>query len=67
MSKLWFICWFPAAATTHMKMAYTSAKTKFKESILGVFDLQVASVEDLDSGLGLEDKEEEDEKEDFDF
>ena len=47
-------------------MAYTSAKTKFRESIPGVFDTQVASLEELDANLGLN-KDEEEEDKDFDF
>jgi len=47
-------------------MAYTSAKTKFRESIPGVFDMQVSSLEELDSSLGLN-KDEEEEDKDFDF
>jgi hypothetical protein len=46
-------------------MAYTSAKTKFRESIPGVFDTQVSSLEELDQNLGL--SKEEDEDQDFDF
>lgn len=41
-------------------MAYTSAKTKFRESIPGVFDLQVSSLEELDAALGLGKEEDED-------
>ena len=47
-------------------MAYTSAKTKFREGIPGVFDTQVASVEELDTNLGLA-KEEVEEDDGFDF
>eukprot|EP00600_Ochromonadales_sp_CCMP1393_P012130 CAMPEP_0174997016 /NCGR_PEP_ID=MMETSP0005-20121125/718_1 /TAXON_ID=420556 /ORGANISM="Ochromonas sp., Strain CCMP1393" /LENGTH=169 /DNA_ID=CAMNT_0016251493 /DNA_START=35 /DNA_END=544 /DNA_ORIENTATION=- len=65
-SKLWFISWFPRNSTTHHKMAYTSAKGKFRETIPGVFDIQVSSTEELAVGLGLV-KEEEEEEEDFDF
>ncbi len=65
-SKIWFVSWFPHASNTHMKMAYTSAKGKFRETILGAFDIQVGSLEELDSGLGLGDEEEEDDK-DFEF
>lgn len=46
-------------------MAYTSAKTKFREGIPGVFDMQVSSLEELDQNLGLSKDEEEDQ--DFDF
>lgn len=48
-------------------MAYTSAKGKFRETILGVFDTQVASLEELDSNLGLGSAEEEEDDKDFDF
>lgn len=47
-------------------MAYTSAKTRFRESIPGVFDTQVSSLEELDVNLGLN-KDEEEEDQDFDF
>jgi hypothetical protein len=46
-------------------MAYTSAKTKFREALPGVFDLQVASVEEIDGGLGLEEDNEEDQEFEF--
>ncbi len=49
-----------------MKMAYAAAKGKFRESILGVFDTQVGSLEELDSNLGLGEAEDEEDK-DFDF
>lgn len=49
-----------------MKMAYAAAKGKFRETIPGVFDTQVSSVEELDSNLGLGDQEEDEDK-DFDF
>eukprot|EP01037_Dinobryon_pediforme_P020293 gene20293-20877_t len=47
-------------------MAYTSAKGKFREALIGVFDTQAASTEELDSNLGLA-KEDEDDDKDFDF
>ncbi len=65
-SKLWFVSWFPNNSNTYHKMAYASAKGKFRECIPGVFDTQVASVEELDVNLGVG-KEEEDEDKDFDF
>ena len=66
IAKLWFISWFPNNSTTHHKMAYTSAKGKFREALIGVFDTQAASTEELDSNLGLA-KEDEDDDKDFDF
>jgi cofilin len=66
-SKLWFISWFPNSATTHVKMAYTSAKGKLRETILGVFDTQAASVEELDNNLGLNENADDDNDGDFDF
>lgn len=49
-------------------MAYASAKGKFRETILGVFDTQVASLDELDVNLGLgKGEEEEEEDKDFDF
>ena len=65
-SKLWFVSWFPNSSTTHMKMAYAAAKGKFRETLLGVFDTQVANLEELDTSLGLGDNEDE-EDEGFDF
>jgi hypothetical protein len=49
-----------------MKMAYAAAKGKFRETIPGVFDTQVSSLEELDTNLGLGQEEEEEDK-DFDF
>ena len=66
VSKLWFISWFPSSSSTHWKMAYASAKGKFRDNIDGVFDMQVGSVEELGSNLGLEEEEEE-EGDGFDF
>jgi hypothetical protein len=48
-------------------MAYTSAKGKLRETILGVFDTQAASVEELDNNLGLNDNADDDNDGDFDF
>lgn len=47
-------------------MAYTSAKTKFRDTILGAFDSQVSNLEELDDALGLGDNGDDD-NEDFDF
>lgn len=41
-SKLWFLSWFPNNSTPYNKMAYTSAKSKFREALPGVFDMQAA-------------------------
>jgi hypothetical protein len=49
-----------------MKMAYAAAKGKFRETIPGVFDTQVSSLEELDTNLGLGQEDEEEDK-DFDF
>lgn len=65
VSKLWFVSWFPNNSTTHYKMAYTTAKGKFRETLLGAFDTQVASLEELDTNLGLGGDEDEDEGFDF--
>jgi cofilin len=37
-SKIWFISWFPQNSTPYNKMAYTTAKTHFRDAIPGVFD-----------------------------
>ncbi len=63
-SKLWFISWFPVNAITYMKMAYTQAKVKFRESLPGVFDCNATNLNELESALGF--KEEEEEDNDFD-
>ena len=47
-------------------MAYTSAKIKFRETLIGVFDMQAASIEELEINLGLAKDDDEDDK-DFDF
>ena len=52
-SKLWFVSWLPNNSTPYNKMAYTSAKGKFRESLPGVFDVQSSTVEELESALGL--------------
>lgn len=63
-SKLWFISWIPVNAITYMKMAYTQAKVKFRESLPGVFDCNPTNINELESALGV--KEEEEEDNDFD-
>lgn len=47
-------------------MAYTSAKTKFREAIPGVFDIQVSSLDELEQSLGLASADDDEDK-DFDF
>jgi cofilin len=42
-SKLWFVSWLPMNATPYHKMAYTSAKTKFRETLTGIFDFQAST------------------------
>jgi cofilin len=66
-SKLWFISWLPSNSTPYTKMAYTSAKTKFRESLPGVFDLQASNVEELEIGIGIKGKDEDEDDGDFDF
>jgi len=46
-------------------MAYSSAKTKFREAIPGVFDTQVSCLEELDASLGYKIDEESDKEFDF--
>ena len=41
-SKIWFVSWFPSNSTPYNKMAYTSAKAKFRDIIPGVFDVQAS-------------------------
>lgn len=66
-SKLWFVSWFPNSSMTHVKMAYASVKGKLRERVIGVFDTQVGSLEELDSNLGLGEEDAEEEDKDFDF
>lgn len=47
-------------------MAYASAKGKFRETVTGVFDTQVSSLEEMDLNLGLKKAEDEDDDEEFD-
>lgn len=65
-SKLWFISWFPNNSTPYIKMAYTSAKTKFRDTLPGIFDASASNIEELDGIVGAN-KEDSDNDEDFDF
>lgn len=47
-------------------MKSQSAKTKLRETLPGVFDLQASTTDDIDVGFGLKAAAEE-EDEDFDF
>lgn len=58
--KLWFISWFPNNASTYNKMAYTAAKQKLVESMPGVQDTMVRTLEELDVNLGISTGEDED-------
>ena len=63
IAKLWFICWCPNNSTAYHKMAYTSAKAKLRETLIGVFDTQAACTDELDSNLDLaQDDDDEDDK-----
>lgn len=64
-SKLWFISWFPVNSNGHQKMAYTTAKNKFCESLKGVFDLEAQSTEEVVAGLGFGDDDASDDGSDF--
>ena len=48
-------------------MAYTSAKAKLRETLIGVFDTQAACIEELDSNLGLAKDDDDEDDKDFDF
>ena len=50
-SRLWFINWFPDNASTYNKMAYTSARQKLIESMPGVREVMVRSLDELDRNL----------------
>lgn len=65
-SKLWFVSWLPNNSPPYNKMAYTSAKGKFREKLPGVFDTQASSTSELDTSLGMNDAEEEEEDNEFD-
>ena len=41
-SKIWFVSWLPVNSNPYNKMAYTSAKARFRESLPGVFDVQAS-------------------------
>ena len=62
-SKLWFVSWLPNNSPPYNKMAYTSAKGKFRDSLPGVFDTQASSIDELDTNLGLKGLEEEEDNE----
>jgi cofilin len=65
VNKLWFVSWSPTNSTPHNKMAYSSAKGKFRELLKGVFDTQAANTDDLEEAFGLKVEEEEDDDDDF--
>lgn len=67
VSKLWFVSWFPNSSSTHWKMAYASAKGRFRDNLEGAFDMQVGSIEELGENLGAVKDEDEDEGDGFDF
>eukprot|EP00603_Paraphysomonas_imperforata_P007523 CAMPEP_0114418586 /NCGR_PEP_ID=MMETSP0103-20121206/3575_1 /TAXON_ID=37642 ORGANISM="Paraphysomonas imperforata, Strain PA2" /NCGR_SAMPLE_ID=MMETSP0103 /ASSEMBLY_ACC=CAM_ASM_000201 /LENGTH=168 /DNA_ID=CAMNT_0001586953 /DNA_START=55 /DNA_END=561 /DNA_ORIENTATION=+ len=46
-SKIWFVSWFPSNATPYNKMAYTTAKTKFRDTIPGVQDCVATNFDEL--------------------
>lgn len=64
-NKLWFISWFPSAAHPYNQMSYASAKTRVRETLPGVFDVQATNVDDLEISLGLKKEEVEDDDDDF--
>jgi len=67
ISRIYFIIWLPHNATAYTKMAYAQAKAKFNEAMGGIYDAQVASIEQLDIALGAEEEEEDNEFNDDDF
>lgn len=68
-SKLWFLSWFPVNSTPYNKMAYTSAKSKFRERLPGVFDIQAATAGEAVAAItgqaNKDDEEDDDDDEDF--
>jgi cofilin len=65
-NKLWFIIWNPENATASKKMAMAASKTRFQESTLpGCFEVQAASLEELEVNIGF--KKEDLGGDDFDF
>ncbi len=59
-SKLFFVSWFPSNSTPYNKMAYASAKVKFRETLPGVDDKQAIKISDLDALVGSKDEEDDD-------
>ena len=67
-SKLHLISWFPLNSTPISKMTYTTAKASFRDKLTGVFDVQVASIEELEKALGLKkDDDDDDDDGEIDF
>jgi hypothetical protein len=60
----------PNNSTPYNKMAYASAKGRFRETLPGVFDIQAASLEELQSSIisgGAAASAEDEDDDDFDF
>jgi cofilin len=66
-SKIYMIVWLPSSATPYSKMAYAAGKPLFDEVTDGVYDAQVHSQAELDTVLGIEVEEEDNEFNEDDF
>ena len=62
-SKLLFIFWFPHTSTPYNKMAYASAKVKFRDTLPGVDDRQAATLKELDALTGKKDDDDDEDQE----
>ena len=59
--------WLPQNATPYSKMAYAAAKPLFDQKMEGVYSVQVSSLAELDTALGVEEEEENNEFNEDDF
>ena len=66
-SKLYFIVWMPKNSTPHTKMAYATGKSKFNQSMEGLQDVQVETLDEIDNLMGIQVEEEDHEFGEDDF
>ena len=65
VNKIYFLSWNPVNASTHNKMAYTAAKQKLVSALgSALTETNVRSLEELDSTLGMEAAEDEEDDND---
>ena len=66
VNKIYFFSWNPVNSSTHNKMAYTAAKQKLVSALgSALTEATVRSLEELDSTLGVEAAEEEEDNDDW--